>query len=175
MLLEPKPVSVTLDASIATEPGAMTRTFTASCLTCGKDFQALRTTATFCGGTCRQRFNRAINKLKAEAQPTEKTSKNDIAAEIESVWNTVCAFTERFSAKDLLEEDTGPLEMALEGLHEILNPTCEHCGEKPADGWEEVEFCRRCEISIFDLRCDKCDTRRPSVASDDMLCRQCAN
>ena len=150
----------------------MNKTFTAICLTCGKDFQASRTTATFCGGTCRQRFNRSINKLTAPSQPATSASKPDIAAEIEKVYKTVHAFTERFSAIDLLAEDIGPLDMAIEDLQDIVNPTCEDC-ERPADGWINIELCRRCETRAYDLRCEECDTRRPSVASDEMLCRKC--
>ena len=156
----------------------MAKTITVGCLGCFKYFQAQRATATFCGGTCRQRFNRAMKKYRAEEQTKSQSAtsviKLSVSAEIERVWNHVQAFTERFTLEDLLIEDIGPLEMALEALNELVNPICEECEEKPANGWEDIKTCRRCEIQRWDLYCDECGSRRPSIASDEMLCRQCA-
>ena len=139
------------------------------CEICRKGFQAKRSTARYCGSTCRKFAHRARERMQSAKGPA------DVATEIESVWNIVNEFTRRFSAEDLGTSgaDTGPLEEALEALNELLNPICQSCGDNPANGWDSYELCRRCEIQVHDLGCDQCGTRRPSVASDEMLCRKC--
>jgi hypothetical protein len=150
----------------------MTRT--TYCLACGIAFQALRSTAVFCGGTCRQRFNRALRRWEAEHRPATSPPKPNITADIALVRDSVDNLAQSLQGNLLFDEAISPLEEALEQLNEIVNPSCQSCGEKRADGWENVEYCRGCEITIFELRCQWCDTRRPSIKSDDMLCRQCA-
>ncbi len=157
-------------------PGSLTVT----CIGCFKDFQASRKTATFCGGLCRQRFNRFQHKVRLECQPKPKSdtqgrtmNESTMNALIEHVYQTVEAFAERVSVADLACADVGPLEMASERLHELANPICAICEEREADGWEEITYCRRCEIQVFDLHCNQCDERRPSVKSDEGFCARC--
>ena len=159
----------------------MAKTITVYCLSCGIRFEATRKTATFCGGTCRQRFNRAINafnaKLTAEGllrpTPTEPAKLEVAAGDIAAVCTSINTLAEKVKGQFLFDEAISALSDALEILDGIVNPFCEICGERRADGWENIEYCRRCEIETFELVCSACEKRKPSVASEDMLCRQC--
>ncbi len=137
------------------------------CVNCLEPYQPLRSTSKFCSSNCRQQWHRKQKKIPG----TEANATAAIKAEISSVYKIVHTFTEKFSLKDLALADTGPLEDALEELTALFN--CEMCDERRADGWDNIELCRRCEIQTFELVCWQCEKRRPSVNSDDRLCRQC--
>ena len=138
------------------------------CVNCGESFQAVRITAKYCGGTCRQQFNRRVNGL-AEG-PAENLK---IKVEISRVSAVVKSLRKKFSLEDLISSDlTGELQDAFDSLDEVVNPLCENC-EKPADGWDEILMCRRCEITVHDMYCGSCETRRPSVKSDNAFCLKC--
>ena len=149
---------------------------TAFCIYCGIAFEAQRKTAAFCGGTCRQRFNRVAQRaglppLMGRGKAKERGP--SVTQEITAINSAVNAFTERHKGEYLPDEVRDALRRAVEGLDDFVNPVCAECDERDPNGWENLEYCRRCEVDLFDLRCAKCDTRRPSVNSDDMLCRQC--
>ena len=149
---------------------------TVFCLTCGIAFQAQRKTAAFCGGTCRQRFNRVAQKADLPPLMGRRKAKErgpSVAKEITAISSAVNAFTERHKGEYLLDEVRDALRLAVEGLDEFINPLCAECDEREPNGWENLEYCRRCEAALFDLRCVNCNTRRPSVNSDAMLCVQC--
>ena len=155
--------------------GATGMAKTVSCLTCGISFQAQRTTAAFCGGTCRQRFNRGAQRAglpPLNGRRKVKEREPSVVKEITAIRSAVDAFTARHEGEYLLDVVRDALRSSIEDLNQFIHPLCTDC-EREANGWENLEYCRRCEISIFDLRCANCDTRRPSVASDAMLCRQC--
>ena len=139
-----------------------------ACQECGKDFEARRATARFCGGTCRQRFNRRLNGLQGFVAENIR-----VKVEISRVAAIVRKLREKFSLETLIIEDTGELADAWDALDEVVNPRCEIC-EKPANAHDDVLLCRRCEISQNDEYCWKCETRRPSVKSNDALCAKCA-
>ena len=209
------------------------------CVNCGESFQAVRITAKYCGGTCRQQFNRRVNglaegpaenlKIKVEIsrvsavvkslrkkfsledlitsdltgelqdafdsldevvnplcenceKPADgwdgillaRTAENlKIKVEISRVSAVVKSLRKKFSLEDLITSDlTGELQDAFDSLDEVVNPLCENC-EKPADGWDEILLCRRCEITIHDMYCGSCEIRRPSVKSDIAFCLKC--
>ena len=146
---------------------------TTFCLACGVSFTALRSTAVFCGGTCRKRFNRAWRKWEEERQPVTNRQKPNITTMIAAVCASVEALTDAVNGDRLFDDARVPLQEALTQLDKLANPVCKNCDEKPADGWDSLEYCRACEASIFDLVCWRCEKRRPSVKSDDMLCRTC--
>ena len=138
------------------------------CQECGKDFEARRATAMFCGGTCRQRFNRRLNGLQEAVAENVR-----IKVEITRVAAIVRNLRKRFSLEDLIIASTGELEDAWDALDEVVHPLCQLC-EKPANAHDDILLCRRCEIAQNDEYCWKCETRRPSVKSEDALCAKCA-
>lgn len=121
----------------------------------------------FCGGTCRQQWHRKQKKTPG----TKAHIDAGIKADIDSVYRAVNAFIHKYSLRDLAGADTAPLEDALATLGGLFN--CENCDTRRANGWDNIELCRRCEIQIFELVCRQCETRKPSVKSDDQLCSQC--
>lgn len=137
------------------------------CENCLQEFEAARSTARFCGGTCRQQWNR---KAKAAPEP-EPGPDAEVRADVDAVTGAIDVLTGRRSLSDLDEDMVLSIREAIEALTEIL--LCENCGERPANGWESPEYCRRCEIEVFELVCGECDRRKPSVKSDDMLCAKC--
>ena len=150
--------------------GNMGSSIALDCLNCGESFQAVRITAKYCGGTCRQQFNRQANGLAKG--PAENLK---IKVEISRVAAVVKSLRKKFSLEDLIISDlTGELQDAFDSLDEVVNPLCEQC-EKPADGWDEILLCRRCEITHHDMYCGSCETRRPSVKSDNAFCLKCEN
>ena len=154
-----------LPVTLAAESAAMTMPF--PCVNCLTPFMPKRMTAKFCGGTCRQQWYR-----KQKNTPGTQAHINaGIKGDIDSVYRTVEAFVDKYKLSDLTGADIGPLEDALENLDQLFN--CEYCGERRADGWDSFELCRHCEIQVFELVCRQCETRKPSVKSDDQLCRQC--
>ena len=154
-----------LPVTLTAESAAMTMPF--PCVNCLKPFMPKRVTAKFCGGTCRQQWHR-----KQKNTPGTQAHINaGIKGDIDSVYRTVQAFVNKYKLSDLAGADIGPLEGALETLDQLFN--CEYCGERRADGWDNIELCRHCEIQVFELVCNQCETRKPSVKSDDQLCRQC--
>ena len=154
-------VSVTL----AAESAAMT--MPVPCVNCLKPFIPKRVTAKFCGGTCRQQWRRKQQKTLGTKVNIDAVIKADIG----SVYRAVTAFVDKYRLSDFAGADTAPLEDALATLGDLFN--CEYCDTRRADGWDNFELCRRCEIQIFKLVCRQCETRKPSVQSDDQLCRQC--
>ena len=147
----------------------MSNPFDLACQDCGAMFQASRITARYCGGTCRQRFNRRVSGM-AEG-PADKLNIN---IEISRVTAVVKSLREKFSLEDLIVSGlTEELQDALDELEAIVNPLCGSCEEKPADGWDEILMCRRCEIQQDDMYCWSCEVRRPSVKSEDALCKKC--
>ena len=144
-----------------------TQTMPLPCLYCMQPFLPKRSTAKFCGGTCRQRWNRKQKQTPGTPQSIEAETK----ADIDNLNRAIQGFTSRYKLGDLAGVDFAPLEDALEELSNFF--LCENCDERRANGWDSVEYCRKCEIDIFELRCAECETRKPSVKSDDMQCRQC--
>ena len=141
---------------------------TAICWTCSRRFEAKRSTAMFCGGTCRQRWNR-----KQKRTPGTPANLNaEIKAGIDGIHRAVQTFTSQYKLGDLAGVDYTALEEALETLDALFD--CEDCEERKADGWENIEYCRKCEIEIFELVCGQCEKRKPSVKSDEQLCARCA-
>ena len=140
---------------------------TVICWTCSRYFEAKRSTAKFCGGTCRQRWNREQKRIN-KPRPTLD---DEIKAGVDGIYTAVQTFTGRYKLSDLAGVDYGPLLEALEDLDTFFD--CENCGERKANGWESIELCRKCEIETFELVCNECETRKPSVKSDDQLCARC--
>ena len=62
---------------------------TTNCIACGIAFQALRATAVFFSGTCRQRFNRALRRWEAERRSTTTLPKPNITADTARVRDPV--------------------------------------------------------------------------------------
>lgn len=58
---------------------------TRNCDACGKEFEAKRSTAKYCGGTCRQRGNRRPNGVVPMPAPDESGLVGSIRAELERV------------------------------------------------------------------------------------------
>ena len=139
----------------------------AICWTCSREFEAKRSTAMFCGGTCRQRWNREQKRLHGTPQNADA----EIRADIDRVYKAVQSFTGKYKLSDLAGVDYALLEDALETLDDLFQ--CENCGERKANGWENIELCRHCEIQVFELVCHECEKRKPSVRSDDQLCARC--
>ena len=61
----------------------------------------------------------------------------------------------------------------IERFSRKANRVCQQCKKREADGWENTEYCRHCEIRMFNLVCGECEDRRPSVKSGEGLCVQC--
>ena len=141
--------------------------FLSVCLNCLEGFEARRKTARFCGGTCRQRWNRRQRKTPGTPQNIDA----EVRDAIEALYRMVETFTRKYKLSDLAGADTGPLEDALETLGDLF--LCEYCGERKADGWDNIEYCKKCEIETFELLCWRCEKRKPSVKSDDQLCTRC--
>lgn len=137
------------------------------CEQCDAPFLAKRKTARFCGGTCRQRWNREQKRTPGTPQNAEA----EVKADIQAVREVISSFTKKYKLSDMAGTDYAPLEDALEELGWFFD--CEQCGERKANGWENIELCRRCEIQTFELVCWRCEKRKPSIKSDDQLCATC--
>ena len=142
---------------------------TVLCCVCSNSFEARRKTARFCGGTCRQRWNREQQRINNP--PAPPTLDDEIKAGIGRIYRAIQAFTGRYKLSDLVGVEYGPLLDALETLDALFD--CEDCGERRANGWENIELCRKCEIQTFELVCNECEKRKPSVRSEDQLCAKC--
>ena len=67
----------------------------------------------------------------------------------------------------------GAAAFVIERFSWRANRVCQQCEKRKADGWENTEYCRRCEIQVFNLVCGECEDRRPSVKSGEGLCVPC--
>lgn len=146
---------------------AVPQTLPLPCFNCEAPFYPKRSTGKFCGPTCRVQWHRKQKRTPGTPQNVAA----EVKADIEVVYQAVHGFINKYKLSDMGGSDYGPLEEALEDLGAFFD--CEQCGERKADGWENLELCRRCEIETFELVCWQCEKRKPSVKSDDMLCATC--
>ena len=95
----------------------MPETMPVPCVNCMEPFWPKRSTAKFCGGTCRVQWHRKQKRTPGTPQNLEA----EIRADIDGVYRAIQTFTRKYKLNDLAGADYGPLKDALEDLDGFFN------------------------------------------------------